>query len=186
MAAHGIHQEFVDILVAEDVSAESTDVIAGKKILTIKPLANVVTGKDQVSASSPRALRRRITCPTSPACGRHGASARSPTRRPSSSCARRLLLPPATQLELERAFLCKYSWRKLPAGLIGCDSLLGRCQRECQRRTVTVLCITRVRNRSLKRLVRFTLAANGCLTTCSSHMGLRSRRTGRSATSWDS
>ena len=57
-------------------------------------------------------------------------------------------LPPATQLELERAFLRKYSWRKLPAGLIGCDSLLGRCQREFQRRTVTVLRITRVRNRS--------------------------------------
>ena len=38
MAAHGMHQELVDILVAEDVSAESIDVIAGKKILTIKDL----------------------------------------------------------------------------------------------------------------------------------------------------
>ena len=57
-------------------------------------------------------------------------------------------LPPATQLELERAFLCKFSWRKLPAGLVGCNSLLGRCQREFQRRTVTALRITRARNRS--------------------------------------
>ena len=48
MAALGMHQELVDILIAEDVSAVSIDVIANKKILTIKAFANVVTGKDQV------------------------------------------------------------------------------------------------------------------------------------------
>ena len=113
-----MHQELVDILVAEDVSAKSIDVIAGKKILTIKAFPNVVTGKDQLGVLL-RGTPQEDIMPD--IAGMRQASARSrrplsPAGEASSSSVDDLdqPLPLATQLELERVFFRKFSWRKLP------------------------------------------------------------------------
>ena len=56
-------------------------------------------------------------------------------------------LPDSGQTALKNACR-KYGWKRLPAALIGCDSLLARCQREVTRRCPNVFRIARIRNRA--------------------------------------
>ena len=54
-------------------------------------------------------------------------------------------LDPELQKQVEAAFRTTYSWPGLPSKCVGCDSLLGRCKREFERRTPSMLAVTRVR-----------------------------------------
>ena len=57
-------------------------------------------------------------------------------------------LPTSVQQDLEQQFLKRYSWLRISSHSVGCDTLLGRVQREFLRRTPTVFRISRVRTRA--------------------------------------
>ena len=55
-------------------------------------------------------------------------------------------LEPSYQKEVESAFRALYNWPALPANRVGSDSLLGRVQREFERRTPAQYPVSRVRS----------------------------------------
>ena len=57
-------------------------------------------------------------------------------------------LPTSVQQDLEQQFLKRYSWLRISSHSMGCDTLLGRVQREFLRCTPTVFRISRVRTRA--------------------------------------
>ena len=61
-------------------------------------------------------------------------------------------LPQTVQLELETAFMRRYSWLRIPSKSIGCDSLLGRIRREFDRRALSEFRVSKVRSRAQSSL----------------------------------